>query len=194
MCLKCLTAIPRCDRDATLPYLGAPGNTIEVRSWFVYSHDDPSHKLIHDIKYNNRIRLARALGRELAMQKLLDDIEIDIILPIPLHWTKHLVRGYNQSSRIARGIRDVTGINIGRNLYARRPHDSQTHRSRAQRATNVAGIFGLRDSEALNGKRIAILDDVITTGATMFSALDTILAKTSPQSVIFLSLSRTGNL
>lgn len=191
LCLNCLSRLPRIEYDRQVTYIGAPQYTIDVKSWFIYSHDHPSHKLIHDIKYHDRVKLARKLGREFAMQKLLDYGPIDLILPIPLHWAKYVSRSYNQTVEIARGIADVVDVKIGNNLRAVRAHSSQTRRNRQERLANVKGIFDIRRPEELDGKNIAILDDVITTGATMFSALETILAKSAPASVTFLSLART---
>lgn len=190
VCLGCVARLPEIRYDDFLPYVGVPGNQIRVRSWFVYNHDDVSHTLIHDIKYHDCRRLAVHLGREFAMRKLSDDIGIDIILPIPLHWTKHFLRGYNQTREIASGISDITGIKAGGNLYARQPHRAQALSSRTMRAGNVKDIFAVRSPQELDGKHIAILDDVITTGATMFSALEAVTAASRPREITFLSLTR----
>lgn len=191
LCLDCLAQMPRIRTDQNVFYVGAPGNKVEVRSWFFYNSDDPSHKLIHQIKYNGGRRLARKLGRELARQKLERSFDADVILPVPLHWTKYVKRSYNQSFEIALGVKDVTGVKIGKNLYARRAHASQTSRSRQERDENVRGIFGVRRPHELDNKKVVILDDVITTGATMLSALNTILAVSKPASVVFVSLAHT---
>ncbi|MCH5219427.1 MAG: ComF family protein [Muribaculaceae bacterium] len=194
LCLKCLMKLPVIHNDTMLTYIGTPGSSIRVRSWFVYSHDDPSHRLIHHIKYNDRKKLARKLGREFTDYKHPEELGIDVILPIPLHWSKYVARGYNQSHEIALGIADMTGIKIGHNLYAKKSHSTQTSKNRDERADNVRDIFSVRHPEQLDGKNIALLDDVITTGATMFSALKTILAACTPASVTFLSLARTNRL
>ena len=191
LCLKCLTDIPRIRSDSEQMVHGAPGNRVRVRSWFIYDHDDISHRLIHDIKYHDRRRLARKLGREFAMQKLADGLPVDVIVPIPLHWTKYVVRSYNQTREIALGINDVTGIPVSKNLYAAVAHDSQTNRNREERSRNVEDIFAVKNPAEFDGKHIAILDDVITTGATMHSALQSILKVSSPASVTFLSLAQT---
>ena len=194
ICLKCIADLPRIRTDHELPYIGTGNNNINIISWFLYSKDYPSHRLIHDIKYHGMRNLARRLGREFAMQKLVDANDIDILVPIPLHWSKFWVRGYNQTREIALGIKDVKGVPVSKNLYAVKSHVSQTLSSREQRAENVSGIFEVRNPSELDGKHIALVDDVITTGATMFSALDSILKSASPRSVTFLSLARTQNL
>lgn len=191
ICLSCLASLPSLRTDSVMAYVGAPGNTVNVRSWFVYNTSDGSHRLIHDIKYHGRSKLARKLGREFALQKDLSALGIELVVPIPLHWTKRLKRGYNQAYEIALGIRDVTGIPLSESLYARKAHATQTRRDRMHREENVRDIFGIRNAGEFDGKHIALLDDVITTGATMTSALRTILEVAQPASVTFLSLAST---
>ena len=191
VCLKCLAEMNIIKSDTASPYVGAPGNSVTVRSWFIYDHHEPCHRLIHLIKYHDCRKLARKLGREFAYHKLDDNLQIDAILPVPLHWTKFVSRSYNQTREIARGIKDVLDIEILTNLYALRPHHTQTHRNKQERIDNVKGIFGVRRPQQLNGRHIALLDDVITTGATMFSAIESILEVSAPASVTFLSLART---
>lgn len=191
ICLGCLARLPRPVSDLTLPYIGAPGNSVTVISWFTYNPEWESHHIIHDIKYHNRPYLARQAGREFALERLAAGPRFDLIIPIPLHWTKLVSRGYNQTARIARGVADITGAKVSRNLYARRPHDTQTQLERHQRQANVAGIFGLRHPEQLAGRHIALLDDVYTTGATLTEALRTILTATTPATITLLTLART---
>lgn len=191
VCVSCLARIPRVRNDKTLTFIGVPGNSIVTRSWFTYNHDDISHKLIHDIKYHDRCHLARKLGRELAAQKSLARAGIDLIVPIPIHFSKLLKRGYNQTYEIARGIRDVTGIEVSTDLVAVKPHESQTRRNSAERMENVKDVFAVRRPQSFDGRHIALLDDVITTGATMMSAVTAIKAVSRPASVSFLSLART---
>lgn len=191
VCLSCLAKMPNETQPRQLTFIGAPGDTIPLVSWFLYNPNNPSHLLIHHIKYHDRINLARKLGREFAALKTAELGKIEIILPIPLHWTKFVQRSYNQTREIARGINDVTGIRVAANLYARSPHKSQTHINSVERTLNVHNIFGVRHPEELNGRHIALLDDVVTTGATMYSALESILSVSMPASVTFLSLART---
>ena len=191
LCLKCLAQLPRTHSERDLPYVGAPGNSIRLVSWFVYDTEHPSHRLIHHIKYHDFRNLARKLGREFAMQKYEELKHIDIILPIPIHWTKFLRRTYNQTYEVGLGVSDILLVRVNKNLFALRPHITQTRAGRSEREQNVQGIFGIRSPEELNGKHIAILDDVVTTGATMYSALKAILEVTKPASVTFISLTRS---
>ncbi|MDE6396959.1 MAG: ComF family protein, partial [Muribaculaceae bacterium] len=154
------------------------------------------HKLIHAIKYHDRPLLARYLGREFASELVADRFfennPVDIILPIPLHWTRFVKRTYNQARQIALGVSDMTGIPIGDNLQAVRRHVSQTKSGSESRARNVEGVFGVRHAEELDGLHIALLDDVITTGATITAAAGAIInADIKPASLTFISLGAT---
>lgn len=176
-------------------HLGAPGGHIRVISWFIYNHEHPSHSLIHHIKYHDwrftAEKLGREFGRYVRAHGDLDNQPIDIILPIPLHWKKHLKRSYNQAAEIARGFAETAGCTVSHNLYALRGHTSQTQRAQVDRAENVRGIFALRNPAELNNRHIAILDDVITTGATINAAVSAILAVSHPASITALSLANT---
>ena len=85
-------------------------------------------------------------------------------------------RSYNQSDMIARGISKVTGLPIERHAVIRRHFDkSQTHLTRDERIKNVDAVFVLKDADALRGKHVLLVDDVITTGATTISCANQIL-------------------
>ena len=201
LCLHCLSDLPRTEYhlkpDNRITRLALPlAPSIRSANWFYYHHDAPCHKLIHAIKYHDRPQLARYLGREFASELSADDFfannKIDVILPIPLHWTRFVKRTYNQAEMIARGFSDITGIEVGDHLHAVRRHVSQTRGGRESRALNVEGIFGIKHSEELSGLNIAILDDVITTGATITSAARTVIeAGIKPVSLTFISLGAT---
>lgn len=139
---------------------------------FFYTRDSALASLVHDFKYRGFSRLAVTLGRLGAYILLPTSFfsGIDIILPIPLHWSKLLRRGYNQTEMIARGISKVTGISVGSQLKARRPHRTQTSLTARQRLENTRDIFSLRNPADLKGSHILLVDDICTTGATLLSA------------------------
>lgn len=148
---------------------------------FFYSRDSSLASLIHDFKYRNFPRLATTLGA-LGARKLLPSgifAGIDILLPVPLHWTKKMRRGYNQSEMIAKGVEEVTGIPMGNNLRARRPHRTQTSLSSARRIENTRGIFTVNGPSELEGKHIMLVDDICTTGATVLAAAEAITTSVS---------------
>lgn len=145
-------------------------------SHFFYTRSSPLSGLIHDFKYRNFPSLARRLGQimgeELARTGFLNDI--DYILPLPIHWTRRLSRGYNQTEHLAQGISDATGITVSFDLIARRSHKTQTNLTPEQRRQNTSNLFYLRHAEKYAGKELVILDDVCTTGATLSSAASTV--------------------
>lgn len=160
---------------------------------FYYAEESGIAHLIQDFKYRGAASVARYLGRlmatELEVSGFLDNI--DLLMPIPLHWTKLMRRGYNQTEMIAAGISDVTGIPVSYDLRALRPHKSQTRVSHIERLVNAEGIFMLRHSKAYEDKAIMLVDDVCTTGATLTSAADAVLAAVTSARLSLLTLAVT---
>lgn len=199
MCVGCMMDLP-----VTRQHLRQPNDIhtrlISLRSpiercaaMFHYHRDSPYSRLIIAAKYRGRPSVGRKMAamfaEELSGHGFFDGI--DLIEPIPLHILKFLRRGYNQTTAIAEGLSKVSGIAIGNHLYAPRPHQSQTHKSADGRRLNAAGAFAVRRTEELKGKHILVVDDVITTGSTMVSALDTIKASQPDIKLSVLSLALT---
>ena len=134
--------------------------------------------LIHNLKYKGIKEIGYELGRiyglSLKDSGFTDDI--DLIIPVPLHPSKKRVRGFNQSELISAGIADVTRLPVDiRSLARISVSATQTKRSRYDRWTNVEGIFRVTDPEAIRGKHILLVDDVITTGSTIESCANELL-------------------
>ena len=148
---------------------------------YFYTRDSAIATLVHDLKYRGFSRLAVNMGRlgaaRLQTSGLFDGI--DILLPIPIHWSKKWKRGYNQSEMIARGISEVTGIPVGSQLKARKPHRTQTSLTSEQRRANTKDVFTVSHPESLEGKKVMLIDDICTTGATLLSAGETVAASTN---------------
>ena len=142
----------------------------KAASLFFYKpHDEPS-QLIYDLKYHSKEYLGFWLGSLLAKeaQKSGFFADIDVIVPVPITLGRRWQRGYNQSERIAQGIHEVTGIPMVRNAIKRiRFSQSQTHLSSSERMDNVEGAFRLVNPQKVEGKHILLIDDIITTGATI---------------------------
>lgn len=135
-------------------------------------------RVIHDFKYRGRWRLAREaghwLGGELAAAPWYGDV--DAVVPVPLHWIKRLRRGYNQSEYIAEGIAAELGCPVDRrSVVRRRNNPPQVERTTGERWSNVEELFAVRRPERLRGKHILLVDDVLTTRATMVSCGEAIL-------------------
>ncbi len=126
-------------------------------------------QLIHQIKYQGQKEMGQVLGRQMGEslhQSLFDAIEM--ITPVPLHPQKLRKRGYNQSEWIARGIAEVMQKAIDtKTLIRQLATSSQTRKKRFDRWENVHSGFGLTNPETFAGKHILLIDDVITTGATL---------------------------
>ena len=144
---------------------------------FFYTRDSALASLVHDFKYRNFPRLASVLGgigaRGLIESGFFEGV--DLLLPVPLHWSKRLRRGYNQSELIAMGVSEATGIPVAKNLKASRPHRTQTALSSEQRIANTRGIFTVDSPAALSGKTVMLVDDICTTGATLLSASEAVV-------------------
>ncbi|MDP5293270.1 phosphoribosyltransferase family protein [Oceanimonas sp. CHS3-5] len=123
----------------------------------------PFSRLVHDLKYHGRLLNGRLLGRLLAEQ--LAPPWPEAVLPVPLYWWRRLRRGYNQADEIARELGRELNIQVDHHLLRRvRATPSQTHLSKMERRRNLRGAF---TAVSCPYRHVALLDDVITTGATM---------------------------
>lgn len=184
MCLDCLINMPRTDmhthqpNEMSLRLMSLRAPILRATALYHYVSGTPYVRLVHDTKYNRRPcvgrRLAEMHAREIAGSGFFQGI--DLILPIPLHFTKLWRRGYNQSYEIARGLSAATGIAIGDNLTARRPHSTQTRKSATQRRMNAIGAFSVARPEELASLHVLVVDDVVTTGSTILAGLEAIHA------------------
>lgn len=175
ICLDCNLSMPRTDihrttsnRIAERVSRHVPGT--RVASWFIYRRGSAYASMIHSIKYRDRPKMGREFARMFSEELAADNWfeGIDMILPVPMHFLKQARRGYNQSREIAKGVSLTTGITIADNLYARIGHSTQTKLGYNERMMNIThDMFGVRRPEELAGRHILVIDDVITTGATI---------------------------
>ena len=142
-------------------------------SVFVYEKKGRVQGMLHAIKYQDQKELGAYLGRLYASgasEKAVFD-GIDVIVPIPLHRKKLRSRGYNQSEWFARGLSEALQKPLDTHSLVRVAHTStQTRKKKYERWENVEGIFELTDPVPLAGKHVLLVDDVITTGATIEAA------------------------
>lgn len=133
-------------------------------------YDDVARTLVHQLKYHDRTDLAPSMGRWMARagRELLD--EADLLVPVPLHWRRGFSRRFNQSGALARAISRHSGVAVSRDELRRvRPTEHQVGLSRAERAANVQGAFKVETSRRaeIQGRRVILVDDVLTSGATV---------------------------
>jgi ComF family protein len=133
-------------------------------------YDDVARTLVHALKYQDRTDLAPAMGRWMARagQELL--IEADALVPVPLHWRRGWSRRYNQSGALARVIQRQSGVPVSGDALRRvRSTQQQIGLSRSERETNVQGAFKVAAERRveIQGRRIVLIDDVLTSGATI---------------------------
>ncbi len=136
---------------------------------YFFKKGNRTQRLVHQIKYQGQKEMGAVLGKEVG--KMLRDsrfADVDIIVPVPLHPKKLRKRGYNQSEWIARGVAEMIGKPIDAETLVRRSAaSSQTRKKRFDRWENVDSGFGLTDPGKFAGQHILLIDDVITTGATL---------------------------
>ena len=198
LCLNCDLNMPRTkvhNDNFNIIHQRLAGSTPinKAASYFYYYKESDYATLIHQAKYNNRpfiaYHLAQKFAKELNGSNFFDGI--DIILPVPLHFLKLIKRGYNQSVAIAKGISAITAIPVGDNLYARQQHSTQTRKNSYERWVNAQGIYAVKNPEELANKHVLIIDDVITTGATLLACCNAIHQAEPTATISVLSLSVT---
>ena len=172
LCPACAALLDEADADALRAEILADAALDDAVARFRYRPDGPLAPVLHALKYGQRPRYGRLLGRSLAA---LDLAPADALVPMPLHRARYLERGYNQAEEIAHGLAEVADLPVRTDLLARLVFtDTQTKRTRHDRAANVAHAFDAA-SDA-DGKRLWVVDDVLTTGATSRAAADALKA------------------
>lgn len=136
----------------------------------VSTYDAPLRPLVQAKNYGNRCA-SRQLGMIIWEQTAVRHMSFDIIVPIPLHWTRYAKRGFNQSEEIAHEISKQSGKPIIKLLERSTQTVFQVGLSRQERSENVKDVFSLsKNASIYAGKRILFIDDVMTTGATVYAA------------------------
>lgn len=139
-------------------------------SCFVFTAKGPIQELVHNLKYNGRKDAGVAAGNYYGnvLRTISPFLTADYILPVPLHEDKLQKRGYNQATCFAQGLSEAMNIPWSENILVRlRATTSQTRKSREQRWANVGDVFAVAAKNKLKNKHVIIVDDVITTGATI---------------------------
>ncbi len=201
-CTKCRVNFPRTnfhwfpeDNPVTKTFWG---KTI-IRYGFAYllfSKDSKTQTSLHHLKYHNKKEVAfefgKIYGSELKESNLLNDV--DYIFPVPLHKDKLLKRGFNQSLLFADGLSSVLNIPAtDQFLLKTLANETQTKKNRIERWDNTKDVYTILNPEILKNKKILLVDDVITTGATIESCVKSLLIS-GVCSVDVASIAYTGRI
>lgn len=141
-----------------------------VASYWYFREDSRVKRIIHQLKYGNRPEIGTAIG--LRYGALLTDTapfnQAEIIVPVPLHPKKRRARGYNQSAFFAHGLSRTMQLPVAEHGIVRvRSTESQTRKDRYERYENMLKTFEVNDAAAITGRHVLLVDDVLTTGATL---------------------------
>ena len=164
------------------------------RARAVFAYDDQSRRLILAFKHADQLHGMPAFGQWLARSGAELLAEADLVAPVPLHWTRLFHRRFNQSALLAQAAvaawRGPEPPSFAPELLVRRRRTrSQGHLSRLQRSENVRGAFALKPGTDVAGKRVLLVDDVLTTGATV-EACARLLKRAGAARVDVLTLAR----
>jgi competence protein ComFC len=180
MCLSCLYDLPYIDnseqtKEKLDKLFWGRAEVERTYTLFDYQKGNMVQDILHLIKYQNKTKLAQFFGGKLAEQVDKKN-EIDFILPVPLHPKKLKLRGFNQSSLLAKGLNERLNIPVKEKLMRRIVHsDSQTTVSKYERWDNVKNIFTIPNPSKLKDRHVLLVDDVLTTGATIEACLKQLL-------------------
>lgn len=182
LCVRCQADLPRVrtvsfeENDIARIFWGLVPIEKGI-SFFHYTPHSPHSRILFELKYHNHPEVGKTMWRMMAEELKATNFfnGIDLIVPIPLSRKKERQRGYNQSDWIAWGISEATGIPTDTTSVVRtKSNPSQTTLDHRQRRENVRDIFAVRHPGNLEGRHILLVDDVITTGATMLSCAEAI--------------------
>ncbi len=175
LCTRCTASLPH-------TYFASLRNNIIERifsgrldikaafSEFYFEKNKVIQSVLHQLKYRNNREAGLFLGRCIGKSILESPafLEAGQLIPLPLHPKKEHKRGYNQALVICEGISSVTRQKVNKNAVVRNKFsDSQTKKHRTERWKNVDGIFSLKDKKSISSEKVILIDDVITTGATL---------------------------
>jgi ComF family protein len=184
VCSKCRSELPRTgyhlmpENPVTLLFAGK-SHIGQATSLLFFRKGGHIQQMLHKLKYEGRSDVGYALGLMLAeeLRHAPDFGDVDLIAPVPLHPRKLHLRGFNQAALIAEGMAVGLHKTHARHLLRRTRHvASQTRKNVWERFKNVAEIFEVSEPNTVRGKKILLVDDVITTGATLSQCANAVLA------------------
>lgn len=137
---------------------------------YYFTRNSPIRRAIHHLKYKNQPDIGQMLGRQFGRKLIQSPYfqQLDAIVPVPLHPRKERLRGYNQSAMFALGLSEALQVPMFQRAMTRHAFtETQTRKKRMERFENVGTVFSVVQPEKLRGKHLLLVDDVLTTGATL---------------------------
>jgi ComF family protein len=174
LCLRCMNILPR------TRFENFPSNPVEKIFWgrlplnaaaahFYFTKASLVQHLMHQFKYRGNkelgLQLGRMMGSGLAQS---GRFPVTAVVPLPLFASREKRRGYNQAAVLCEGISEILQVPVLENAVTRsKSTETQTRKSRVERWSNMEGKFELAHPEQISGRHILLVDDVVTTGATL---------------------------
>lgn len=195
ICTSCIINLPKTNYhlnpDNSLNKIFWGRTQIEmVAAYYFFNKGNKVQRLLHQLKYKGSKQLGEKIGLLYGYDLLNTDNfrTIDFIVPVPLHPKKFKKRGYNQSEFFANGLSQSLQVEVNTKLISRTVNsETQTKKSRFNRWENVASIFTLSNEIDISGKHILLVDDVITTGATIEACAQLLVEKNARVSVVCIA-------
>lgn len=175
ICSRCNVGLPRTHfhlvKDNPIEQVFWGRVKIErATSFFMFKKGSKYQKLMHQLKYKNRYDIGVFLGKKFATELIQNSYfdDVDAIVPVPLHRKKEKKRGYNQSMAIAEGLSAILEKPVVSDVLIRKIYsETQTRKGRFERWENMNNIFDLKNEEAIKGRHLLLVDDILTTGSTI---------------------------
>ena len=191
MCVKCGYPFPA-DLDLggmpLCPVCAAGKCELDlIRSACVY--DDASRSAMLPFKHGGRIKYARFMSRAMIWALRDTDIDVDVVMPVPLASRRLFKRGYNQATLLARPIARALGVPMDLDSVRRKYRPDMGHKNARQRMENIRGVFSVINPDRIRGRKILLVDDVMTTGAT-FSEMRRVLIRAGASAVYGVTFCR----
>ncbi len=184
LCLTCLGGLPltRFHESPDNPLAEVFWGRVKLEqavAWFYFRKGSAYQDVLHNLKYNHRpdigVYLGKQIGYELKHSSRFS--KPDVVIPVPLHRRKLRKRGYNQSEKIAKGISIAMEIPMNASVLLKsQATATQTRKSRFERWLNVSGKFILSHPDAIRNLHVLLVDDVVTTGATLEACAEVLLS------------------
>ena len=174
LCMRCIDAMPETNFELHA------NNPVEKKFWgrlplqqataqYYFTRESLIQHLMHQFKYKRNRELGTQLGKMMGESlKNSNRFAIDALVPLPLFLVKEKRRGYNQATVLCEGMAESLGVPVLKDVIIRSQHtDTQTKKGRIERWQNMEGKFVLTKQEAIRNKNVLLVDDVVTTGATL---------------------------